>query len=154
MMDEKKILINTQGGPVINGGTFTNVEFVAQKHVYYQEPERKKLVEGIEDAVEVSADEQDEVLELPAVLCTPEAKALHTKLHQENIVDSYWQPIELSNAEKGTLVEYIADKLGIKSKWKLFGGLWKVDGETLRTAKARGLDQDKTWEFRNKLDKL
>ena len=41
MMDEKKILINTQGGPVINGGTFTNVEFVAQKHVYYQEPERK-----------------------------------------------------------------------------------------------------------------
>ena len=154
MMDEKKILINTQGGPVINGGTFTNVEFVAQKHVYYQEPERKKLVEGIEDAVEVSADEQDEVLELPAVLCTPEAKALHTKLHHENIVDSYWQPIELSNAEKGTLAEYIADKLGIKSKWKLFGGLWKVDGETLRTAKARGLDQDKTWEFRNKLDKL
>ena len=154
MMDEKKILINTQGGPVINGGTFTNVEFVAQKHVYYQEPERKKQVEGIEDAVEVSADEQDEVLQLPEVLCTPEAKALHTKLHQAGMVDADWQPIALSNAEKGTLAEYIADKLGIKSKWKLFGGLWKVDGETLRTAKARGLDQDKTWEFRNKLDKL
>ena len=154
MMDEKKILINTQGGPVINGGTFTNVEFVAQKHVYYQEPERKKLVEGIEDAVEVSADEQDEVLQLPAVLSTPEAKALHTKLQQAGMVDADWQPIALSNAEKGTLAEYIADKLGIKSKWKLFGGLWKVDAETLRTAKARGLDQDKTWEFRDKLNEL
>ena len=112
------------------------------------------MADDAEEVEEVSADAIPESLAIPEVLCTPEAKALHTKLHQENIVDSYWQPIELSNAEKGTLVEYIADKLGIKSKWKLFGGLWKVDGETLRTAKARGLDQDKTWEFRNKLDKL
>ena len=154
MMDEKKILINTQGGPVINGGTFTNVEFVAQKHVYYQEPERKKQVEVIEDAVEVSAGEQDEVLELPEVLCTTDAQALHTKLEQAGMVDADWQPLGLSNAEKGTLVDYIADKLHIKSKWKLFGMLWQVDAETLRTAKARGLEQDKTWEFRNKLNEL
>ena len=112
------------------------------------------MADDAEEVEEVSADAIPESLAIPEVLSTPEAKALHTKLHQENIVDSYWQPIELSNAEKGTLVEYIADKLGIKSKWKLFGGLWKVDGETLRTSKARGLDQDKTWEFRNKLDKL
>ena len=112
------------------------------------------MADDAEEVEEVSADAIPESLAIPEVLCTPEAKALHTKLHQENIVDSYWQPIELSNAEKGTLVEYIADKLGIKSKWKLFGGLWKVDGETLRTAKARGLDQDKTWEFRNKLNEL
>ena len=149
MMDEKKILINTQGGPVINGGTFTNVEFVAQKHVYYQEPERKKQEEDIEDAEEVV-----EAVSIPELLSTPEAKALHTKLQQAGMVDADWQPIALSNAEKGTLAEYIADKLGIKSKWKLFGGLWKVDAETLRTAKARGLDQDKTWEFRNKLNEL
>ena len=148
-MDEKKILINTQGGPVINGGTFTNVEFVAQKHVYYQEPERKKQEEDIEDAEEVV-----EAVSIPELLSTPEAKALHTKLQQAGMVDADWQPIALSNAEKGTLAEYIADKLGIKSKWKLFGGLWKVDAETLRTAKARGLDQDKTWEFRNKLNEL
>ena len=112
------------------------------------------MADDAEEVEEVSADAIPKSLAIPEVLSTPEAKALHTKLHQENIVDSSWQPIELSNAEKGTLVEYIADKLGIKSKWKLFGGLWKVDGETLRTAKARGLDQDKTWEFRNKLDKL
>ena len=38
MIDEKKITINTQGGPVINSGTFSNVEFVAQKYVYNTEP--------------------------------------------------------------------------------------------------------------------
>lgn len=112
------------------------------------------MADDAQNAEEVPASEQNDVLELPEVLSTSEAKALHNKLQREGIVDTNWQPLGLSNAEKGTLTEYIADKLGIKSKWKLFGALWKVDAETLRTAKARGLEQDKTWEFRNKLDKL
>ena len=112
------------------------------------------MADDAQDAEEVPASEQNEALELPEVLSTSEAKALHNKLQREGMVDTNWQPLGLSNAEKGTLVEFIADKLGIKSKWKLFGALWKVDAETLRTAKARGLEQDKTWEFRNKLDKL
>ena len=112
------------------------------------------MADDAQDAEEVPASEQNEALELPEVLSTSEAKTLHNKLQREGMVDTNWQPLGLSNAEKGTLVEFIADKLGIKSKWKLFGALWKVDAETLRTAKARGLEQDKTWEFRNKLDKL
>ena len=112
------------------------------------------MADDAEEVEEGSADAIPESLAIPEVLSTPEAKALHTKLQQAGMVDADWQPIALSNAEKGTLAEYIADKLGIKSKWKLFGGLWKVDAETLRTAKARGLDQDKTWEFRNKLNEL
>ena len=112
------------------------------------------MADDAEEVEEVSADAIPESLAIPELLSTPEAKALHTKLQQAGMVDADWQPIGLSNAEKGTLAEYIADKLGIKSKWKLFGGLWKVDAETLRTAKARGLDQDKTWEFRNKLNEL
>ena len=112
------------------------------------------MADDAQDAEEVPADKLDEVLEFPEVLCSSDAKALHTKLQQADMVDAHWQPVALSNAEKGTLAEYIADKLSIKSKWKLFGALWKVDAETLRTAKARGLEQDKTWEFRNKLDKL
>jgi len=91
---------------------------------------------------------------MPDVLCTPDAEALFAKLKEAGIMDDRWQPISLSNAEKGTLVEYIAEKLDIRNKWKLFGMLWKTDSETLRTAKARGLDQEKTWEFRNKLDNL
>lgn len=115
---------------------------------------RAFMADDAEDTEEVPAGEQNEVLILPDILCTPEAKALHTKLQQADVVDVNWQPIALSNAEKGTLVEYIADKLDIKSKWKLFGNLWKMDSETLRTSKARGLDQDKTWKFREQLNAL
>lgn len=53
MMDEKKIIINTQGGPVINGGTFSNVEFVANKYVYNTEPKHAKEYLDIEDSIEV-----------------------------------------------------------------------------------------------------
>lgn len=51
MMDDKKITINTQGGTVITGGTFSNVEFVAQKYVYNAESKRELECEGIEEAV-------------------------------------------------------------------------------------------------------
>ena len=112
------------------------------------------MADDAEEAEVVSADDTTDNRLLPEVLCTPDAEALCNKLVGAGIVDEKWHPLALSNAEKGTLVEYIADKLNIRNKWKLFGTLWKVDAETLRTAKARGLDQDKTWEFRNKLNSL
>ena len=112
------------------------------------------MADDAEEAEVVSADDTTDNRLLPEVLCTPDAEALCNKLVGAGIVDEKWQPLALSNAEMGTLVEYNADKLNIRNKWKLFGTLWKVDAETLRTAKARGLDQDKTWEFRNKLNSL
>lgn len=50
MMDDKKIIVNTQGGTVITGGTFSNVEFVAHKYVYNAEPKHEMECEGIEEA--------------------------------------------------------------------------------------------------------
>lgn len=98
--------------------------------------------------------DKSEEFQLPEVLCTEEAVGLHKKLMNASMVDKYWQPIGLTNAEKGTLVEYTTEKLAIRNKWKFFGTLWSVDSETLRTAKARGLDQDKTWKFREQLEAL
>ena len=112
------------------------------------------MAEDAEEAEEVSTDDATESIVLPDILSTPEAEALFVKLHAAGIVDAKWQPISLSNAEKGTLAEYIAEKLNIRNKWKLFGNLWKMDSETLRTAKARGLDQDKTWKFREQLNAM
>lgn len=149
MMDEGKIIIQMQGGPVITGGTFTNVEFVANKYVH-AEREHEGQGKYVEDAIEVA----EAAPELPDILCTPEAEALFARLHAAGIVDAQWQPIDLSNAEKGTLAEYIAEKLKIRNKWKLFGNLWKMEPETLRTSKARGLEQEKTWEFRGQLNAL
>ena len=74
MMDEKKITINTQGGPVINGGTFSHVEFVANKYVYHAEPKHEKECIDIEDAEEVieksdsASSNQDVMEEEPSLL--------------------------------------------------------------------------------------
>ena len=61
MSEDKKIIINTQGGAVINGGTFTNVEFVANKYVVNERPKMEfnpqtEVVETIETD-EVVADD-------------------------------------------------------------------------------------------------
>ena len=91
---------------------------------------------------------------LPEVLLTDKARDLHARLMEAGMVDEAWMPVGLSFTEKGTLVDYVAERLDIRAKWKLFGALWHIDPETLRTSKARGLDQDKTWAFRSRLDKL
>ena len=98
--------------------------------------------------------DSDEHSDLPDVLRTPEAEALLKKLCDAGMLDTNWQPIGISNAEKGTLIEYISEKLDIRAKWKFFGRLWSIDSETLRTSKSRGLEQDKTWKFRERLDAL
>ena len=104
------------------------------------------------DAI-MNSDER-EAPSLPEILCTPQAEALHAKLRNAGWMDERWNPVGLSNAEKGTLAEYLSEKLGIHSHWKFFGSLWNINSETLRTSKARGLDQGKTWDFRTKLDNL
>lgn len=91
---------------------------------------------------------------VPEVLRTPDAEALHAKLLTAGILDANWQPIALSYAEKGTLVEYVARILDIRNQWKFFSDLWQINGETLRTSRIRGLNQDKTWQFRKTLEGL
>ena len=94
------------------------------------------------------------VTPLPDALLTDKARALHGRLRKAGLVDEGWMPVGLSFTEKGTLIDYVAERLDIRAKWKLFGALWHTDPETLRTSKARGLDQDKTWAFRSRLDAL
>ena len=107
-----------------------------------------------ENPADGSAGEAGSVAELPDVLHTEKAVALHRKLTEAGLLDKQWQPIRLTFTEKGTLIDYMAEKLGIRSKWKFFGALWGIDSETLRTSKLRGLEQDKTWKFREQLEAL
>jgi hypothetical protein len=91
---------------------------------------------------------------LPEILCTPQAEALHAKLRNAGWMDERWNPVGLSNAEKGTLADFLSEKLDIQFHWKFFGSLWHIKSETLRNSKKRGLDQEKTWKFRSKLNDL
>ena len=123
-------------------------------------PKERGLQTSLDALLTASAPEERGVLTsldttpLPEVLCSDEARGLHARLVEASMVDEAWMPVGLSNAEKGTLIDYVAERLDIRAKWKFFGALWHNDPETLRTSKARGLDQDKTWAFRSRLDKL
>lgn len=53
----------------------------------------------------------------------------------------------LSNAEKGVLASLLARRLDIPNLWQVFGSLWGMKPETLRTACNKGMDQRRTAEF-------
>ena len=114
----------------------------------------KDMTMQVVDTDAMTNTDEGEAPSLPEILCTPQAEALLAKFRRAGWMDERWNPVGLSNAEKGTLAEYLSEKLDIHSHWKFFGSLWNINSETLRTSKARGLDQGKTWNFRTKLDNL
>ena len=132
----------------------------SQPTLLSRRPEERGLQTSLDALLTASAPEERGVptsldtTPLPEVLCSDEARDLHARLCEAGMVDEAWQPVGLSFTEKGTLIDYVAERLDIRAKWKLFGALWHVDPETLRTSKARGLDQDKTWAFRSRLEAL
>lgn len=143
-------------GTFINHGTVVEIESVQTMNLHIDKGQVCFGENGLQEviAAHTAEEDTDETAVLPDVLCTPQAEALLAKLCDAGMLDARWQPVGLSFSEKGTLIDYIAEKLGIRSKWKLFGTLWNDDAETLRTSKARGLEQESTWSFRSRLEAL
>ena len=143
-------------GTFINHGTVVEIESVQTMNLHIDKGQVCFGENGLQEVIRSAADspqsDTDETAVLPDVLCTPQAEALLAKLCDAGMLDAHWQPVGLSFSEKGTLIDYIAEKLGIRSKWKLFGTLWNDDAETLRTSKARGLEQESTWSVRSRLE--
>ena len=61
--------------------------------------------------------------ELPEPLATPEAMVLWQKAQQAGYVNEHFQPL-LSRTLAALLADAMAERLGIKEKWKVFEGLW------------------------------
>ena len=60
---------------------------------------------------------------LPDVLATNEAMVLWKKAQRAGYVDEHYQPL-LSRTQAALLADAMAERLGIKEKWKVFEGLW------------------------------
>lgn len=91
---------------------------------------------------------------IPSTLNTPQAKSLIQRLIDGQILDGYWQPINLSNAEKGILAGYLSGELDVKNPWQSFASLWGMKPETLRRAAARAMEQRRTLGFQDRLKGL
>ena len=60
---------------------------------------------------------------LPDVLATDKAMVLWRKAQRAGYVDEHYQPL-LSRTQAALLADAMAERLGIKEKWKVFEGFW------------------------------
>ena len=116
----------------------------------YQYIENLGTLNQFRDGKYVEAEEVKEV-EIPESLKTDEAKDVLGNFIYNRLLTEELQPIDLSGTEQALLAKYICDKLEIKDVWQVFGTLWNMKSETLRTYFNRALEQKKSLDFQEKL---
>ena len=89
--------------------------------------------------------------ELPEVLATPEAMALWRKTQQAGYVDEHYQPL-ISRTQAALLADTMAQRLGIKEKWKTFGELW--NRQNMYKDYYNALNQQQSLAFQDRLKAL
>ena len=88
---------------------------------------------------------------LPEVLRTEKAMALWRKVQAAGYVDANYQPT-ISRTQAALLADAMAERLGIKEKWKVFGDLWKRNN--MRSDYTRAMNQRQSLDFQDKLKQL
>ena len=89
--------------------------------------------------------------ELPEVLSTDKAMALWRKAQEASYVDEHYQPL-LSRTQAALLADAMAERLGIKEKWKVFEGLWHR--KYMYHDYYRAMEQQQSLDFQDMLKRL
>ncbi len=88
---------------------------------------------------------------LPASLCTEQAMVLWQKAQDAGYVDDNYQPL-ISRTQAALLADAIAERLGIKEKWKVFEGLW--NRKNMYHDYYRAMEQQQSLAFQDTLKQL
>ena len=88
---------------------------------------------------------------LPDVLATDKAMVLWRKAQQAGYVDEYYQPL-LSRTQAALLADAMAERLGIKEKWKVFEALWHR--KYMYHDYYRAMEQQQSLDFQDTLKRL
>ena len=88
---------------------------------------------------------------LPDVLATEEAMVLWRKAQAAGWIDDNYQPL-LSRTQAALLADAMAERLGIKEKWKVFEVLWRR--RNMYRDYYDAMNQDQTYMFLDKLKEL
>ena len=121
---------------VAPGAQHINTQYVYNN--VRQEPVKAKATDGVAQ-------------ELPDVLRTPEAMALWQKAQRAGYVDEHYQPL-LSRTQAALLADAMAERLGIKEKWKVFEGLWHR--KYMYHDYYRAMEQQQSLDFQDMLKRL
>ncbi|MBQ4388191.1 MAG: hypothetical protein II822_11395 [Prevotella sp.] len=89
--------------------------------------------------------------ELPEALSTETAMSLWQKAQQAGYVDENYQPT-ISRTQSALLADAMAERLGIREKWKVFESLWNRKNMYRDYYKALNLQQSLT--FQDKIKRL
>jgi hypothetical protein len=106
------------------------------------------------DKSDVSAKDHSPTVEppeLPEPLATPEAMALWQKAQQAGYVNEHFQPL-LSRTLAALLADTMAERLGIKEKWKVFEVLWHR--KYMRSDYNLALTRKRSLDFQDELKRL
>ena len=91
------------------------------------------------------------VSDLPDVLATDGAMTLWKKAQAAGWVDANYQPL-ISRTQSALLADAIAEKLGIRQKWKTFEMLW--NRKNMYRDYYQAQDQRKTLFFQDEIKKI
>ena len=94
---------------------------------------------------------EKETSHLPEVLATDEAMTLWKKAQTAGWVDANYQPL-ISRTQSALLADAIAEKLGIRQKWKTFETLW--NRKNMRSDYNLALRQQQSLDFLTELKAL
>jgi hypothetical protein len=88
---------------------------------------------------------------LPEVLATDEAMTLWKKAQAAGWMDANYQPL-ISRTQSALLADAIAEKLGIRQKWKTFETLW--NRKNMRSDYNLALRQQQSLDFLTELKRM
>ena len=88
---------------------------------------------------------------LPDELASEQAMALWQKVQLAGYVDEHYQPL-LSRTQAALLADAMAERLGIKEKWKVFEALW--NRKYMRSDYNLALTQQQSYDFQDELKQL
>lgn len=93
----------------------------------------------------------DESELMPEALRTKDAMALWRKAQRAGYVDEHYQPL-LSRTQAALLANYMADKLGINDKWKIFEAFW--NRKYMSSDYNLALNQQQSLDFQEELKEI
>lgn len=88
---------------------------------------------------------------MPEKLEGEKAQKILNELVRMGVLDSKFQPIDLSGCQKGYLARTIASKLDISNVWVTFGELWNMKPSTLKARYYESLLHKNTMDFEEKI---
>ncbi len=133
-----------QGSPVFiyaPGSQYVDKQFNFGKEPHPQTPLRRAR----------GADSPEASKSLPDELATAKAMVLWKKAQQAGYVDENYQPL-LSRTQAALLADAMAERLGIKEKWKVFEALW--NRKYMRSDYNLALTQQQSYDFQDELKQL